>query len=129
MKKLSFILPLALILCFMVGCQDKAAMAELEKFRAQAAIEAQNIALVRHMYEELNKGTAADLEKVIVRIIFRGTHQGEFMGIQPIGNKVEVGGLNILRIENGKFIEDWEDSDMLGWMMQPGMELRPKAEK
>jgi predicted ester cyclase len=51
------------------------------------------------------------------------------MGIQPIGNKVEVGGLNILRIENGKFIEDWEDSDMLGWMMQPGMELRPKAEK
>ena len=31
MKKLLMILPLALILCFMVGCQDKEAMAELEE--------------------------------------------------------------------------------------------------
>ena len=31
MKKLCMILPLALILCFMVGCQDKEAMAELEE--------------------------------------------------------------------------------------------------
>jgi hypothetical protein len=29
MKKLYMILPMALILCFMVGCQDKAAMAEI----------------------------------------------------------------------------------------------------
>jgi len=42
MKKLLIILPLALILCFMVGCQDKEAMAELEEFRAQAAVEEQN---------------------------------------------------------------------------------------
>ena len=182
MKKLYMILPLVLILCFVVGCQDKEVMAELEEFRAQAALEEQNIALVRHMYEELNKGTAADLEaakelavpdyshyypsgnpkpvsfeemwasllpifeafpdfnwsiedvfaagdKVVVRIVFRGTHQGEFMGIPPTGKKVEVGGLNILRIENGKFVEDWEDADMLGWMMQLGMELKPKGEK
>jgi hypothetical protein len=32
MKKLHLILPLALILCIMVGCQDKAAMAELFRF-------------------------------------------------------------------------------------------------
>ncbi len=31
MKKLFMILPLALILCFMVGCQDKEAMAEVEE--------------------------------------------------------------------------------------------------
>jgi hypothetical protein len=31
MKKLCIILPFALIICFMVGCQDKAAMAELEE--------------------------------------------------------------------------------------------------
>ena len=36
MKKLLMILPLALILCFMVGCQDKEAMAKLEEFRARA---------------------------------------------------------------------------------------------
>jgi len=36
MKKLCMILPLALILCFMVGCQDKEAMAELEVLKVQS---------------------------------------------------------------------------------------------
>jgi hypothetical protein len=58
MKKPLMILPLALILCFMVGCQDKATMTELEEFRAQAAVEEQNIAIVKHFFEELNKGNA-----------------------------------------------------------------------
>ncbi len=56
MKKLYLILPLALILCFMVGCQDKEAMAELEEFKAQAEVEQQNKALVLQWYEELGKG-------------------------------------------------------------------------
>ena len=58
MKKLISILPLVLILCFMVGCQDKAAMAELEEFKAQAALEEQNKELVKGLTEELNKGNA-----------------------------------------------------------------------
>jgi predicted ester cyclase len=56
MKKLCMILPLALILCFMVGCQDKEAMAELEEFRAQAAVEEQNKEIIKRLGEELNKG-------------------------------------------------------------------------
>jgi len=51
MKKLSIILPLALILCFMIGCQDKEAMAELEEFRAQAEVEEQNKVLIHGMYK------------------------------------------------------------------------------
>ena len=47
MKKLCMILPLALILCFMVGCQDKEAMAELEAMKAQADVEEQNIELIK----------------------------------------------------------------------------------
>lgn len=39
MKKLLLILPLALILCLMVGCQDKEATAELEELRTQAEVE------------------------------------------------------------------------------------------
>ena len=35
MKKLYLILPLALIFCFMVGCQDKEAMAELEEMNKE----------------------------------------------------------------------------------------------
>jgi steroid delta-isomerase-like uncharacterized protein len=49
-------LPLALILCFMVGCQDKETMAELEAMKAQAEVEEQNTAVVRRLFEEgLNK--------------------------------------------------------------------------
>ena len=55
MKKLYMILPLALILCFMVGCQDKEAMAELEEFRAQKAVEEQNKEIIRRWIEEVNK--------------------------------------------------------------------------
>ena len=50
MKKPWMILPLALILCFMVGCQDKEAMAELEKFKTQAAVEEQNKELARNVH-------------------------------------------------------------------------------
>jgi predicted ester cyclase len=53
MKKLGTIFPLALILCFMVGCQDKEAMAELEEFRAKAVVEEQNKEIVRRTHAEV----------------------------------------------------------------------------
>ena len=56
MKKLFMILPLALILCFGVGCQDKEAMAELDAFKAQAAVEEQNKELVKRLIEQFNSG-------------------------------------------------------------------------
>ena len=55
MKKLLMILPLALILCIMVGCQDKEAMAELEAMKAQAEVEEQNKAVVKQLMEEFDK--------------------------------------------------------------------------
>ena len=64
MKKLYMILPLALILCFMVGCQNKEAMAELEAMRAQAKVEAQNEKLIRNYFKELDKGNAEILKEV-----------------------------------------------------------------
>ena len=56
MKKLFMILPLVLIICFMVGCQDKEARAELEEFRAKAEVEEQNIELIRDFLGELDSG-------------------------------------------------------------------------
>jgi hypothetical protein len=55
-KRTYLILPLALIFCFLVGCQDKEAMAELEAFKAQAEVEEQNETLLRKVINELNKG-------------------------------------------------------------------------
>jgi predicted ester cyclase len=56
-KKYLSVIPLVFLLCFVVGCQDKAAMAELEEFRAQAAVEEQNKALMLRAVEEWNKGS------------------------------------------------------------------------
>ena len=174
------ILPLALILCFMVGCQDKEAIAELEAMKAQAEVEEQNKALIRNYLKELdnknfeifNEAYAPDAkiyfpsnssepmsleqsvpmvksfcaafpdishsieeliavgDKVILRAIDRGTHQGEFSGIPATEKKIEFGVLVIFRVEDGKIVEAWEEFEMLGLMQQLGMELKPKeAEK
>lgn len=52
MKKLLVIIPLAILICFAVSCQDKEAMAELDAMKAQADLEAQNKELARHFMEE-----------------------------------------------------------------------------
>jgi predicted ester cyclase len=56
MRKLFLILPLVFVFYFLVGCQDKAAMAELEAMKAQAEVEEQNIELTRRWLEEMDKG-------------------------------------------------------------------------
>jgi predicted ester cyclase len=68
-------------------------------------------------------------DKVISRYTLRGTQQGGFAGILATGNKVEISGIMISRIENGKIVEEKEEWDMLGFMQQLGMELKPKEIK
>jgi len=180
MKNSLMVIPLVIMLCFTFGCQDKEAMAELEKFKAQAAVEEQNKELIRNYLEELDKGNAEMLmeayapnalyyfpsgtsepisreaeikminmfrnafpdlvhnieemyavgDKVIVRIVARGTHKGELEGIPPTGNNVEISTIIIYRIENGKVVEERRDADMFGLVIhQLGLELKPKEEK
>lgn len=64
MKKQCIILSLALVLCFMVGCQDKEAIAELEAFRAQEKLEEENKALAMREHEALSKGDVEALKEV-----------------------------------------------------------------
>ena len=179
MKELFTILSLVLILCFMVGCQDKAAMEELEKFKAQAAAEEQNKTLYRNILDELNKGNLevfdrlfapdyayylpsntqkpmsleetrelvethlksfpdfnwnieglfAEEDVVIARVSSTGTFAGEYQGIPPTGNKIESSAIFIVKIENGKVVEEREEVDILNVMRQLGMELKPKEVK
>jgi len=55
MKKLLMVIPLALILCFVVSCQDKEAMAELKAMKAQDKVEAQNKAIILRWLNEVNE--------------------------------------------------------------------------
>jgi len=54
----------------------------------------------------------AEEDKVFVRVNYRGTHQGEFMGIAPTGNTLDITNANLFRIAAGKFVEGWNVTDI-----------------
>ena len=62
----------------------------------------------------------AEGEKVTSRYTFRGTHQGELMGIPPTGRQVTVTGIIINRIAGGQSVEGWLNFDALGLLQQLG---------
>jgi hypothetical protein len=64
------------------------------------------------------------------RIIVNGTFQGAVRDI-PLAEMEFVSSMTtIMRIAEGKVVEEWQEDDQLGLVRQLGMELRPKeAEK
>jgi steroid delta-isomerase-like uncharacterized protein len=57
--------------------------------------------------------TVSQGDKVCVRCVVEGTHTGEGIGIPPTGRKVSFGGMCIVRVENGKFVEVWNQYDFI----------------
>ena len=49
-----------------------------------------------------------------------GTHEGEFMGIAATGRRMEVPGMDLVRIRDGKAVEHWGVTDNLAMMQQLG---------
>ncbi|MFQ6059407.1 MAG: ester cyclase [Anaerolineae bacterium] len=67
----------------------------------------------------------AEGDKVVIRWTIRGTHKGEYIGIAATGKEVTMTGISIRRIEGGKIMEEWLESDMLGLMQQMGVVPSP----
>src|SRR4051794_25073480 len=63
----------------------------------------------------------AEGDKVVTHKLFRGTHQGAFMGVAPTGRPITFAVIDILRLENGKVVEHWAIQDRLALMQQLGM--------
>ncbi len=53
----------------------------------------------------------AEGDRVAVRGTDRGTHRGPFMGREPTGRTVEIGWIEIFRMEDGKAAEGWVEAD------------------
>ncbi|HQZ84820.1 MAG: hypothetical protein QG671_2671 [Actinomycetota bacterium] len=68
---------------------------------------------------EINDVIESD-DKVCMRWTFTGTHTGAFMGIPGSGSKVEIQGIEIHRMVDGKIVEGWTTVDLLALMMQIG---------
>ena len=62
----------------------------------------------------------ADGDFVVTRWTARGTHDGELFGIAPTGNAVTTSGISIVRVADGKIVEDHTQWDALGLMQQVG---------
>ena len=62
----------------------------------------------------------AEGDRVAARHTHRGTHRGELMGIPPTGVSVEVPGIEMFRVENGRIAEFWHMDDLLALLQQIG---------
>ncbi len=62
----------------------------------------------------------AEGDLVAYRLTSRGTHQAPFQGIAPTGKPVVVSAIEIVRIENGKYVEHWGGPDLLDMAQQLG---------
>jgi len=64
----------------------------------------------------------AEGDKVVTRWTIRGTHQGEIEEFgPPTGRQIEIKGITIHRIKDGKIVEEWERYDNLSVMQQLGL--------
>ena len=60
----------------------------------------------------------AEDDLVTVRYTGSGTHEGEYEGIEPTGETVDLSGMRIVRVEDGKIAEAWGQRDDLGTLAQ-----------
>jgi steroid delta-isomerase-like uncharacterized protein len=69
----------------------------------------------------------AEGDKVVTRFTPSGTHRGELMGVAPTGKHAVIGGISIVRVADGKVVEEWDELDMLGLLQQLGAIPAPAA--
>lgn len=81
----------------------------------------QSVLMLRKAFPDI-KYTVEDMikegDKVVARWTAHGTHKGDFMGIPPTGKQVTFTGIEIIRVEVDKAVEEWEELDRAGLMQQ-----------
>ena len=69
----------------------------------------------------------AEGDKVVLRLTWSGTQEGEFMGMPPSGKRFSISVFDILRIDGGKIVEHWGQMDQMAMMQQLGAMPGPRA--
>ena len=62
-------------------------------------------------------------DEAVVRWSWEATHSGvsPSLGIPPTGKRVGIVGCSVFHFKNGKIVEQWEYSDVLGLLQQLGV--------
>ena len=93
-----------------------------EPIRGRDALK-EAIATFREGAPDLTKSvdeTYVDGDTVVVTYTATGTHEGEIMGIAPTGRSIEVDGVFVYRVEDGRLAEGTDQWDALGLLDQLG---------
>ncbi|MEV6843958.1 ester cyclase [Actinoplanes sp. NPDC051411] len=57
-------------------------------------------------------------DKVAVRLLFQGTHDGPFQGVPPTHRRVAFTSIEIYRLVGDRIAEEWVSPDLMGLMGQ-----------
>lgn len=98
-----------------------------QEFRGREALQAL-FAAYRSGLPDLNASIddlVASGDKVVISITLSGTHTGDLMGIPATGKRLQVTGMVLSRLEDGRIIEEREILDMLGMFQQLGIVTHP----
>ena len=69
----------------------------------------------------------AEGDMVATRKTLHATHQGEYMGVQPTGNHLQMEVIDIFSVAYGKLAEHWTVIDRFAMMEQLGVTQRPRS--
>ena len=69
----------------------------------------------------------AEDDQLAVRFRLTGEHHGEFMGVAPTGRAFVLNGQTVMRFRDGRVVERWTTSDLLGLLIQLGALPAPGA--
>jgi steroid delta-isomerase-like uncharacterized protein len=67
-------------------------------------------------------------DRVVGRFIYRGTHSGNFVGIPASGNPIEMRSIDIWRVQNGMFVEHWDELNLMQVFQEMGV-LPPLSDR
>ena len=64
-------------------------------------------------------------DKLVKYWNFKGTNTGEFFGMPPTGNKVDIDGVTLVKMKNGKIAQEQDFMDNMAFMQQLGIVSSP----
>jgi steroid delta-isomerase-like uncharacterized protein len=70
--------------------------------------------------EVIVEDTVAEGDKVAARCTIRATHAGDTLGFAATQRPMEITGIAIVRVKDGKIVEAWNNFDFMGMFQQLG---------
>jgi predicted ester cyclase len=68
----------------------------------------------------------AEGDTVIYRSTLEGKQTGTFLGIPATGKSAKMNDFTMVKIKNGKIVEQWYETNLMSLMQQLGLAPEPK---